>query len=87
MAISTWLQSLSSFCGAVYKKYPIDLGGILQFVANQLKAEKSIDLLIMREIVQKMGGTDTLEDLTPDQVCVCVSLSVCVCVFVSSCVY
>ncbi|XP_050689638.1 THO complex subunit 2-like isoform X2 [Eriocheir sinensis] len=67
MAISTWLQSLSSFCGAVYKKYPIDLGGILQFVANQLKAEKSIDLLIMREIVQKMGGTDTLEDLTPDQ--------------------
>ncbi|XP_063849502.1 THO complex subunit 2-like isoform X3 [Scylla paramamosain] len=67
MAISSWLQALSSFCGAVYKKYPIDLGGILQFVANQLKAEKSIDLLILREIVQKMGGTDTLEDLTPDQ--------------------
>ena len=77
MAISSWLQALSSFCGAVYKKYPIDLGGILQFVANQLKGEKSIDLLIMREIVQKMGGTDTLEDLTPEQVCVCV----CVCVW------
>lgn len=68
MAISPWLQSLSSFCGAVYKKYIIDLGGILQFVGNQLKAEKSIDLLILREIVQKMGGTDTLEDLTSEQV-------------------
>ncbi|XP_071535376.1 THO complex subunit 2 isoform X1 [Panulirus ornatus] len=67
MAISPWLQSLSSFCGAVYKKYIIDLGGILQFVGNQLKAEKSIDLLILREIVQKMGGTDTLEDLTSEQ--------------------
>lgn len=68
MAFSPWLQSLSSFCGSACKKYTIELGGILQFAANQLKAEKSIDLLILREIVQKMGGTDTLEDLTPDQV-------------------
>lgn len=67
MMISPWLQSLSNFCGAVFKKYNVDLGGVLQFVANQLKAEKSIDLLIMREIVQKMGGTDSMEDLTPEQ--------------------
>ncbi|ROT72097.1 putative THO complex subunit 2 [Penaeus vannamei] len=67
MIISPWLQSLSSFCGTVFKKYVTDLGGILQFVANQLKSEKSIDLLILREIVQKMGGTDTLEDLTAEQ--------------------
>ncbi|XP_068227072.1 THO complex subunit 2 isoform X2 [Palaemon carinicauda] len=67
MAISPWLQSLSNFCGTVFKKYPMDLGGILQFVANQLKCEKSIDLLILREIVQKMGGIDTLEDLTSEQ--------------------
>lgn len=52
----------------MFKKYVTDLGGILQFVANQLKSEKSIDLLILREIVQKMGGTDTLEDLTAEQV-------------------
>ncbi|XP_042869618.1 THO complex subunit 2-like [Penaeus japonicus] len=67
MIISPWLQSLSSFCGTVFKKYVTDLGGILQFVANQVKSEKSIDLLILREIVQKMGGTDTLEDLTSEQ--------------------
>ena len=29
-SISLWLQSLSNFCGAVYKKYNIDLTGILQ---------------------------------------------------------
>lgn len=39
-SISGWLQSLSSFCGAVYKKYSIELTGLLQYVANQLKAQK-----------------------------------------------
>ena len=39
-SISPWLQSLSSFCGAVFKKYNIELTGLLQFVANQLKAQK-----------------------------------------------
>ena len=68
MAISPWLQSLSNFTGSVCKKYPVELAGILQFVGNQLKSEKSIDLLILREIVMKMGGTDTQENLTPEQV-------------------
>ena len=68
MAISPWLQALSSFCGSVCKKYPLDLGGILQFVANQLKSERSIDILLLKDIVQKMGGTDSMGDLTPDQV-------------------
>ncbi|CAH1159617.1 unnamed protein product [Phaedon cochleariae] len=66
-SISTWLQSLASFCGAVYKKYTIELTGLLQFVANQLKAQKSLDLLILKEIVQKMAGVDAAEDLTIDQ--------------------
>lgn len=39
-SISGWLQSLSSFCGAVYKKYSIELTGLLQYVANQLKGQK-----------------------------------------------
>lgn len=68
MAISQWLQSLSCFAGSVCKKYSIDLGGILQFIANQLKSEKSIDLLLLKDIVQKMGGTDSMGDLTADQV-------------------
>ena len=67
MAISPWLQSLSNFCGAGFKKFSIELGGVLQFVANQLKSEKSIDLLILKEIVQKMGGIDSMEDLTSEQ--------------------
>jgi THO complex subunit 2 len=35
-----WLQSLANFCGAIYKKYNIELSGLLQYVGNQLKSHK-----------------------------------------------
>lgn len=31
---------LSQFCGAVFKKYPTDITGLLQYIANQLKSGK-----------------------------------------------
>ncbi len=49
--ISMWLTALSAFCGAIYKKYNIDLTGLLQYVANQLKAQKSLDLLILQVLM------------------------------------
>ncbi len=63
-----WLQSLSNFCGAVYKKYNVELTGILQYVANQLKSKKSLDLLILKEIVLKMSGIEAAEEMTADQI-------------------
>ncbi|XP_068267883.1 THO complex subunit 2 isoform X1 [Nyctibius grandis] len=65
--ISSWLQSLASFCGAVFRKYPIELAGLLQYVANQLKAGKSFDLLILKEVVQKMAGIEITEEMTIEQ--------------------
>lgn len=38
--VSTWLQGLANFCASVFKKYPIELTGLLQYVTNQLKAGK-----------------------------------------------
>ncbi|GAB0096451.1 THO complex subunit 2 [Sergentomyia squamirostris] len=66
-SLSMWLQSLASFCGAIYKKYNIELSGLLQYVANQLKAHKSLDLLILKEVVQKMAGIEAAEEMTTDQ--------------------
>ncbi|XP_066999560.2 THO complex subunit 2 isoform X2 [Anabrus simplex] len=66
-SISLWLQSLASFCGAIFKKYNIELTGLLQYVANQLKAQKSLDLLILKEIVQKMAGIEAAEEMTTEQ--------------------
>ncbi|KAF7244895.1 THO complex subunit 2 [Varanus komodoensis] len=78
------LACLASFCGAVFRKYPIELAGLLQYVANQLKAGKrqdtydpvplfvlmlfhSFDLLILKEVVQKMAGIEITEEMTMEQ--------------------
>ncbi|XP_055951703.1 THO complex subunit 2-like [Argiope bruennichi] len=66
-SISVWLQSLANFGGAVFKKYPIDISGLLQHVANQLIAGKSLDLLILKEVVQKMAGIEATEEMTAEQ--------------------
>lgn len=33
-------QGLASLCGAVFRKYSIELAGLLQYVTNQLKTGK-----------------------------------------------
>eukprot|EP00090_Calanus_glacialis_P000154 TRINITY_DN1009_c0_g1_i2.p1 TRINITY_DN1009_c0_g1~~TRINITY_DN1009_c0_g1_i2.p1 ORF type:complete len:1411 (-),score=541.96 TRINITY_DN1009_c0_g1_i2:289-4521(-) len=67
-SISMWLTALSSFCGAVYKKHNIELTGLLQYVANQLKAKHSLDLIIIKEVVAKMGGIEGVEEMTTEQI-------------------
>ncbi|KAM7338452.1 hypothetical protein ACRRTK_001936 [Alexandromys fortis] len=37
------------------------------YVANQLKAGKSFDLLILKEVVQKMAGIEITEEMTTEQ--------------------
>ena len=37
---ASWLVNLSVFCGSIYKKYNIELVGILQYVCNQMKSHK-----------------------------------------------
>lgn len=46
--LSPWLQSLATFVGAMFKKHNMELIGVLQYVANQLKAGKRWILLILR---------------------------------------
>jgi len=66
--VSLWMQSLSSFCGNLYKKYPgIELVGLLQYITNTLKSGQGLQLLVLRDLVTKMAGIDTLEDLSAEQ--------------------
>ncbi|XP_074593972.1 THO complex subunit 2-like protein [Brevipalpus obovatus] len=67
LSISPLLLSLANFTGSFVKKYSVDLPGLLQFIANQLKAGKSLDLLILKEIIQKMTGIEASEEVTNDQ--------------------
>ncbi|KAL3318562.1 THO complex subunit 2 [Cichlidogyrus casuarinus] len=65
--IGQQLLALSSFTGLICKKYQFDIAGLLQYVLSQLKAGSSYDLAMLREVVHKMTGIDTSEDLTDDQ--------------------
>jgi len=62
-SVSTWLKSVATFCALAFKKYPIELTAIIQYVINQLKNRKSYDLLILQEIVQKMCGIEVLSEV------------------------
>lgn len=66
-SISPWILSLANFCGHVVKKYSVELPGLFQFIANQLKDEKSLDLMVLKEIVTKMAGIETTEQMTTEQ--------------------
>lgn len=65
--ISPWILSLANFCGSVVKKYNLELPGLFQFISNQLKAEKNLDLLILKEVVSKMSGIEATDQMTPEQ--------------------
>jgi len=68
LSVSLWMQSLSSFCGNLYKKYPtIELQGLLEYIANTLKSGQSLQLLLMRDLIVKMAGIELLEDVSRDQ--------------------
>ncbi|VDD77363.1 unnamed protein product, partial [Mesocestoides corti] len=61
------LHALSTFTGALCKKYQFDLAGILQYILNQLKAGRSEDLLILQEVIHQMTGLDPYEEMTDEQ--------------------
>ena len=66
--ISTWLISLANFVGLFYKKqHLVEFTGIVYFLANKLKNNSTIELIILKELLSKMSGWPTLEDLNESQ--------------------
>ncbi|XVE91824.1 hypothetical protein REPUB_Repub01dG0045100 [Reevesia pubescens] len=66
--LSDWLQSLASFWGHLCKKYPsMELRGLFQYLVNQLKKGKGIELVLLQELVQQMANVQFTENLTEEQ--------------------
>lgn len=66
--LSSWLSALASFTGSIYRKYTIEYEGLLQYVVNQLRSEKSVDLLVLREVITAIGGFEPTSQLTQEQI-------------------
>ncbi|CAB3401547.1 unnamed protein product [Caenorhabditis bovis] len=65
--ISPWLQALGTLVGSLYRRYPLELNGMLEYVQNQLKMCKSFDMLLLREIIQNMSWVESCTQATRDQ--------------------
>ena len=45
----------------------MELSGLLQYIVNQLKDDNSLDLMVLKELLAKMGGIEIIEDLSEEQ--------------------
>ena len=56
-------------CGHLAKKYSaIELSALLQYLVNTLKDNQSLDLLVLKELITRMTGKESLEDMSDAQV-------------------
>ncbi|XP_077241157.1 THO2 isoform X2 [Tasmannia lanceolata] len=66
--LSDWLQSLASFWGHLCKKYPsMELRGLFQYLVNQLKKGKGIELVLLQDLIQQMANVQYTENMTEEQ--------------------
>ena len=64
--IAGWLQGLAFFTGSLFRRYhaAVDVEGVLQYIVNRLYDEQSIDLIVLSEIVNRMGGIESVENIS-----------------------
>nr|CCA15741.1 conserved hypothetical protein [Albugo laibachii Nc14] len=66
--VSLWLASLASFSGSFYRKYPnVELAGLLQYLIQRLQNWESVDLIVLGELLAKMGSCGNNEDISQNQ--------------------
>ncbi|GAB4813521.1 hypothetical protein N2152v2_000567, partial [Parachlorella kessleri] len=66
--LEEWFQWLAAFTGLFCKKNnEVELSALLQYVANQLKATESLDLLVLREILFTMTGIQAVFEVSDTQ--------------------
>ncbi|CCI48802.1 unnamed protein product [Albugo candida] len=66
--VSLWLASLASFSGSFYRKYPnVELVGLLQYLIQRLQNWESVDLIVLGELLAKMGSCGNNEDISQNQ--------------------
>lgn len=63
-----WYTSLTKFIGTFYRKYPkTELKGMLHFLLTKLSMGDCEDLLVLKELLNKMGGCETTLEISRTQ--------------------
>ena len=65
---SSWFGALAKFTGVFFKRFcDTDLEGLLQYLLRKLTSGESLDLLVLKELLCRMGGCETLDDVSAEQ--------------------
>jgi hypothetical protein len=69
-SVAGWLSNLSTFSGALFQKYSVNLETqlpcLLHYLTQQLKAGSSVDLIILKELIFSMSGLEGTDDYSPE---------------------
>lgn len=68
MAIAPWLTNLSSFSATVMSRFKVEMTGFLEYIAHQLEAGSSLDLVLLTDLIQKMTGIETIQAISNDRI-------------------
>lgn len=68
MAIAPWLTNLSSFSATVILRFKVEMTGFLEYIAHQLRAGSSLDLVLLTDLIQKMTGIETIQAISDDRI-------------------
>jgi THO complex subunit 2 len=65
---SQWFSALSKFIAVFYCRYPTtELKGLFNYLLQRLSIGDSLDLLVLKELLGVMGGSETLLEVSPAQ--------------------
>jgi len=56
------LIGLASFTGMLFRRYSADLPPLLKYIVHQLYAVQTTEIVVLRELIWKMGGHRTLAE-------------------------
>lgn len=64
--LASWLQNLSQFSSAIFRKYPqiLDPAPLLRYIYAQLLDDNCLDLLLLQELLTQMTGIEKPENLS-----------------------
>ena len=66
---STWFMLLSRFIATFYRKYPqAELKGLLSYLMQRLGEGDSVDLLVLKDLLLRMGGSDSIVEVSERQI-------------------
>lgn len=68
MALAPWLTNLSNFSANIILRYKVEFSSFLEYIAYQLKSGNSLDLVLLTDLIQKLTGIETTQDITDERV-------------------